>query len=35
VQQIGGTIREIEALGFAVLLVEQHFHFAAAVADRH
>jgi branched-chain amino acid transport system ATP-binding protein len=35
VQQIGRTIREIKALGFTVLLVEQNFRFAATVADRH
>ncbi len=35
VQQIGRTIREIKARGFTVLLVEQNFHFAATVADRH
>ncbi len=34
-QQIGRTIREIKALGFTVLLVEQNFRFAATVADRH
>jgi branched-chain amino acid transport system ATP-binding protein len=35
VRQIGRTIREIKARGFTVLLVEQNFHFAATVADRH
>jgi branched-chain amino acid transport system ATP-binding protein len=35
VQQIGRTIREIKARGFTVLLVEQNFRFAQAVADRH
>jgi branched-chain amino acid transport system ATP-binding protein len=35
VQQIGRTIREIKSRGFTVLLVEQNFHFAATVADRH
>jgi branched-chain amino acid transport system ATP-binding protein len=35
VQQIGRTIREIKALGFTVLLVEQNFRFASTVADRH
>jgi branched-chain amino acid transport system ATP-binding protein len=35
VQQIGRTIREIKQRGFTVLLVEQNFHFAATVADRH
>ena len=28
-------IREIKQRGFTVLLVEQNFHFAATVADRH
>ena len=35
VQQIGRTIRAIKERGFTVLLVEQNFHFAATVADRH
>ena len=35
VQQIGRTIAELKALGFTILLVEQNFHFAATVADRH
>ena len=35
VQQIGRTIRRLKALGFTVLLVEQNFHFASTVADRH
>jgi branched-chain amino acid transport system ATP-binding protein len=35
VQQIGRTIREIKKRGFTILLVEQNFHFAATVADRH
>ena len=35
VQQIGRTIREIKAMGFTVLLVEQNFRFASTVADRH
>ncbi len=35
VQQIGRTIRTIKERGFTVLLVEQNFHFAATVADRH
>jgi branched-chain amino acid transport system ATP-binding protein len=35
VQQIGRTIREIKNRGFTILLVEQNFHFAATVADRH
>jgi branched-chain amino acid transport system ATP-binding protein len=35
VQEIGRTIRRLKARGFTVLLVEQNFRFAAAVADRH
>ena len=35
VQQIGRTIRNIRERGFTVLLVEQNFHFAAGLADRH
>jgi branched-chain amino acid transport system ATP-binding protein len=35
VQQIGVTIRRLKQQGFTVLLVEQNFHFAATVADRH
>src|SRR5450755_1059785 len=35
VQQIGRTIAELKAHGFTILLVEQNFHFAATVADRH
>jgi len=35
VQQIGRTIRELQARGFTVLLVEQNFRFAQTVADRH
>jgi branched-chain amino acid transport system ATP-binding protein len=35
VQQIGATIRRLKADGFTILLVEQNFHFAATVADRH
>jgi len=35
VQQIRHTIDRIKAQGFTVLLVEQNFHFAAKVADRH
>src|ERR1700735_1403088 len=35
IQQIGHTIGTLKAQGFTVLLVEQNFHFAAAVADRH
>ncbi len=35
VQQIGRLIAEIKGRGFTVLLVEQNFHFAAGLADRH
>ena len=34
-QQIGLMIGEIKRRGFTVLLVEQNFHFAAKLADRH
>jgi branched-chain amino acid transport system ATP-binding protein len=35
VQQIGRTIQELKKEGFNIVLVEQNFHFAATVADRH
>jgi branched-chain amino acid transport system ATP-binding protein len=35
VQQIGELIRTLKKKGFTVLLVEQNFHFASTVADRH
>ncbi len=35
IQQIRQTIAMLKAQGFTILLVEQIFHFAAAVADRH
>ncbi len=35
VQQIGHTIARLKSEGFTILLVEQNFHFAATVADRH
>ena len=35
VQQIGEIIRTVKKRGFTVLLVEQNFHFASTVADRH
>ena len=35
VQQIGGVIRRLKEKGFTILLVEQNFHFAAILADRH
>jgi branched-chain amino acid transport system ATP-binding protein len=35
VQRIGEVIRTLKSRGFTILLVEQNFHFAALVADRH
>jgi branched-chain amino acid transport system ATP-binding protein len=35
VREIGRTLCTLRQLGFTVLLVEQNFRFAAAVADRH
>jgi branched-chain amino acid transport system ATP-binding protein len=35
VQQIGEVLRTLKAKGYTILLVEQNFHFAATVADRH
>ena len=35
VQQIGNTIARLKQEGFTIVLVEQNFHFAASVADRH
>jgi branched-chain amino acid transport system ATP-binding protein len=35
VQQIGGVVRRLKQEGFTILLVEQNFHFAATLADRH
>ncbi len=35
VKRIGEVIRQLKARGFTVLLVEQNFHFAAQLADRH
>ncbi|MBS9721278.1 ABC transporter ATP-binding protein [Tianweitania sp. BSSL-BM11] len=35
VQQIGHTISRLKNEGFTIVLVEQNFHFAASVADRH
>jgi branched-chain amino acid transport system ATP-binding protein len=35
VQRIGDIIVELKDRGFTILLVEQNFHFAARVADRH
>jgi len=35
VQRIGEAVRLLKSRGFTILLVEQNFHFAATVADRH
>jgi branched-chain amino acid transport system ATP-binding protein len=35
VEQIGRTIARLKQEGFTVLLVEQNFRFASAIADRH
>jgi branched-chain amino acid transport system ATP-binding protein len=35
IEQIGRTIEALKAQGFTILLVEQNFHFAAAIADRY
>ena len=35
VQQIGRTLATLDNQGFTIVLVEQNFHFAASVADRH
>jgi branched-chain amino acid transport system ATP-binding protein len=35
VQQIGRVIETLKRKGFTILLVEQNFHFASTVADRH
>ena len=35
VEQIGRTIQELRKRDFTILLVEQNFRFASAVADRH
>src|SRR5580704_5407131 len=35
IQQIRHTIGMLKAQGFTILLVEQNFHFAATIADRH
>ena len=35
VQQIGALIGTLKQKGFTILLVEQNFHFAATLADRH
>ena len=35
VQQIGAVIRTLKERGYTILLVEQNFHFASTVTDRH
>ena len=35
VEQIGRTIALLKNSGFTIVLVEQNFHFAASIADRH
>jgi branched-chain amino acid transport system ATP-binding protein len=35
IQQIGAVIGTLKQKGFTILLVEQNFHFAATLADRH
>ncbi len=35
VQALKRLIRQLKQLGFTVILVEQNFHFAAELADRH
>ena len=35
VRHIGDIIRHLKHKGYTILLVEQNFHFAATVADRH
>ncbi|WIM10090.1 ABC transporter ATP-binding protein [Enhydrobacter sp.] len=35
VQRIGEIVRQLKQRGFTILLVEQNFHFAATIADRH
>jgi branched-chain amino acid transport system ATP-binding protein len=35
VHQIGEVLRTLKSKGFTILLVEQNFRFAAALADRH
>lgn len=35
VQHIGMILHRLKARGFTILLVEQNFHFALGVADRH
>src|SRR5688500_1968410 len=35
IQQIGRTIQKLKGMGYTIILVEQNFHFAGTVADRH
>lgn len=35
VQAIGRLVRQLKERGFTIILVEQNFHFAADLADRH
>lgn len=35
VQTLGEVIRKLKARGYTIVLVEQNFHFAAPLADRH
>jgi branched-chain amino acid transport system ATP-binding protein len=35
VQAIGRLVRQLKERGFTIVLVEQNFHFAAELADRH
>lgn len=35
VQKIGEVVRLLKERGYTILLVEQNFHFAARIADRH
>lgn len=35
VQALGVVVKELKAEGFTIILVEQNFHFARRVADRH
>ena len=35
VHEIARTIGRLKQAGFTIILVEQNFHFAATVADRH
>ncbi|OHY80138.1 ABC transporter ATP-binding protein [Marinobacter sp. AC-23] len=34
-KSLGGVIRKLRERGFTIILVEQNFHFAAPLADRH